>query len=894
MKLVIRDGATLRAMRKPLVALGLLLVACGQPATPPAKPGAPAYTAPTLRLPAIAKPRRYDLSLTIDPGGTEYRGDVASDLDVLAPTDILWLNATGLTIDRAQLVRPGAAPLVARVVPGNDDFVGFAFPAPIAAGPARLEVSFGGKLDGERALGIYRQAEPDGQSYAYTFFEPLDARRAFPCFDEPGYKVPWAITLHVKQEHVARANAKVLSETPEANGMKAVRFEESRPIPSYLVAFVVGPFDVVEAADAGKHGTPLRFLVPKGRGAETRYAASITPRVVGALEDWFGMPYPYGKLDVAVPPRFWGTMEHPGIVAMGQPLTLMKEETLERKKSYTNTASHELAHYWFGDYVTMQWWDDTWLNESLAQWMDMKITAAAEPTWHFERERLQRAQSAMAADELPSAKRIRQPIVTKDDIANAFDGELTYNKGASVMAMLEGWLGPARVQRAIRAYLQAHAWGNATADDLLTTFDAELGPQASTMMRSFIDQPGLPLVRAEIDCAAKAITVTQKRFVPQGVSLPDETWKVPVCVRHGGASGPATRACVLMDAASAKIPLEGGACPTWVVANDEATGYYRADYTRPQIDRLVATKGALRPTELASITSDASALVRAGRLQMDDAMPLLSPAFASSDRLVFGAAADIHALAHRMLGKDERLASFVRRALTTRARTLGWSPKAGESIEDEEMRPLVLRLWASGGHDAQVEREARGLAEKWLADRKAMAIEIASAALFAGARGNDPAFFDAVLAEARRTTDRREKGLLFAVLGRFTAPALVARAQAIVAGREDDLHDAIAILYVQLGDIELEAQAARFLDASWDAITSRQREDENQWLFSALGMGCDEARATEVKRMFGPRTAKIPGAPRTLDRALEEIHVCATLAKTSRPRAAAFLEGAKK
>lgn len=874
--------------------LALMLLSCGPEATSPPPPVPTAVTAvnpPKFRLPTAVRPRRYDLDLTVDPNAPGHRGNVGIDLDVKTATDVIWLNATDLVIEKAALVREGKSTAV-RVVPGGDDFVGFVMPAPVS-GAARLEVSFTGKIDPEKAQGIYSQAESDGSKYVYTFFESTDARRAFPCFDEPEYKVPWALTLHVKNEHVARANSAIVSEKPEASGMKAVRFEETKPLPSYLVAFVVGPFDVLDAPDADSHAKPIHFIVPKGRAAEARYGIATTQKLVGFLETWFDVAYPYGKLDVAVVPRYWGTMEHPGIVAVGQPISLIKEETTSRKQFFAEIAGHELGHYWFGDYVTMKWWDDTWLNESLTAWIDMKVTNSIDPSWHYDRKRLVRAQSAMDVDSLPSAKRVRQPVLTKDDIETAFDAELTYFKGGAIMGMLDAWLGPARVQSAIRAYVKAHAWGNATADDLFASFDGTLGPQPAAVMKSFVEQPGLPLVHVEIACNGdnRTAVISQKRLVPQGMTLPSQTWKLPVCLRYGGATGAAARTCAFVDSDSTRVPLEGTTCPTWVMPNDDASGYYRVDYSKATLDTLLGTKGALRPNELVSVTSDANALVRIGTLGIDDAMRTLPSAFASGDSYAMGAAGPLVSLANRMAEgpQREKLAAFLRKTLGARAHALGWAPKAGESADDERLRERVLGLWAIRGRDPQTYREARGWADKWIADRKALAPEIAGIALHAGARTNDPKFFDAVLAEARRAS-RSEKSKLYSALGSFTAPELVERVQRLVLGHEDEILDVIVALETQLGDPDLHHISAKFFAANWDTLVSRLREDEVMWRLGDLTYPCDDAEADALKKLFGPLAEKIAGASRKLDRSVEQIHLCATLAKTNRAKLGTFLD----
>jgi cytosol alanyl aminopeptidase len=912
-----------RATRASLGIAALLAASCGAPAEE-AKPAsaatiasAPAsaakaasatpaqdLTPPALRLPAMARPSRYDLDLTIDPSRDTFTGTIGVDLTIDAATSLLWLNGTELTIKEARLAS-GGKEQPARPVPGGDDFVGFALDTQASPGLSRLTITYEGRIDKDRSRGLYRESEGAGpdDAYAYTFFEPIDARRAFPCFDEPNYKVPWKITLRVKQNHVALANSRVEKETALPGGMKAVTFEETKPLPSYLVALIVGPFDLIDAGTAGHHGTKLRFAVPRGRGAETRYAAQVTPTIVGLLEDYFGMPYPYGKLDVAVVPRFWGTMEHPGLVALGQPLTLIKpaEETPQRKRRYANIAIHELAHYWFGDYVTMRFWDDTWLNESLASWMDAKVTHALEPAWGIDVDRIAVRSFAMAQDSLAAAKKVRQPITSKDDIANAFDGAITYAKGSSVIGMFEASVGALTFQKGIQRYMREHAWGSAVADDLLSALSAEAGRDLGPAMKTFLDQPGVPLVTAEPLCSAGTpprLKLTQSRFVPLGSKVsPGGLFRVPVCVKYGGPKG-AGKACTSLDAPSIEIPLDPAkGCPAWVMPNEGASGYYRSSYAPETLRALLHQdakgKDALTPKERVSLITDMEALVTAGKLGRADALALLPAMVKGADRHALGSSmALVEGVRDDLLPDDlrKKLAKLVRDVYGERARALGFAGKPGEPDEARLLRPRLLGLVGILGEDPALRKEAHALALRFLGDHAAIAPDLTQVTLAIAAQSDDPALFRGLREAGKAAPSRRDKEQILSVLGAFRASALADEALALVLSPELDLRDTTGILDVALFGRETRERAYAFVKKNFAALTARMRSDEAMPLFDMPVFFCEEAHRRDAEAFFGERARAVEGATRTLASALEASALCIEQQKHDEAGLHAFLK----
>ena len=662
-------------------------------------------------------PLHYAPELTIDPTRDRFSGTIAIRVRVDRPTAIVWINARNLVIEeaRATTVVPTPQSVPARIVTGSEQVTGLEFAAPLPVGEFTLRLRYTGTIDAVGAVGVFRQQDRD-RWYVYTQFEPLDARRAFPCFDEPDRKATWQLTLVVPAALRAVGNMPVERERPGPAGWREVHFAPTPPLPSYLVAFAVGDFDVRDAGRAGSGKTPISIIAPKGRGGEAAYAVAHTGAILEAAERYFGMPYPFPKLDLIAYPRssFGGAMENPGLITYTARNLLARpeEESPGFKRRFTGITAHEIAHLWFGDYVTMTWWDDLWLNEAFASWLGSKLTAEVRPEWNARSWPSYQRSRAMESDRLASARRIRQPVNDLDEVRAAFDG-ITYAKGQSVLTMFEDWLGPEKFREGVRRYIAKFPWGNATAEDFfaaLAASDAALVPA----LRGFVERGGVPLLDVTLDCGATpALQVVQSRFRPVGVpSGAVEHWVFPACFEFGdGTSGRAQ--CTLIREARQTIPLPDGACPKWVVANRSGIGYFLPRLSPQLYAALPAADRVLAPADHEPLLRDLEMLAGNGAVAYAIALQLAARQAGNPD----GAAASLAFAIPDGLPSDlvesanrPRLAAYIRTHYGARARELGWLPKPGENAELARLRATALPLVAWRGEDAGLAREAQALA----------------------------------------------------------------------------------------------------------------------------------------------------------------------------------------
>lgn len=837
------------------------------------------------------------------PGEDRFTGSITIELEISQPVSTVWLHAKSLSFENVTLHIAGHDE-PAQATPGENDLIAIAAGGPLPAGHATLQIAYSGEISHTLTDGAFQQQQ-GADWYIFTKFEPVTARRVFPCFDEPSFKVPWQLTLHVPKHLNAFSNISIVSEQNETNGTKAVRFGETKPLPSYLVAFAVGPFDVVETAPVGQNRRPSRIIVPRGRASEAAYAASVTPKLIAMLEDYFGMPYPYEKLDQIVVPltTAWGAMENAGLIAYGDFLLSPKEQDTElRQRTRTGAMEHEMSHQWFGDLVTTAWWDDIWLNEAFASWLSSKLLNDWKPDWNIEADAA-RSLNVMRADSLTTARKIRQAIEAPGDIANAFDG-ITYGKGEAVIAMFESYMGPRDFQRAIRLYLLQRAWGNATSADLLATLDS-VSEGVGAAFSTFLNQVGFPLLSVKLVCVNEQMSsvsntfshlhLEQQRFVPAGSQANSSAvWDVPVCASWEDEAG-THRECKLLTKPSEPFELKGSrGCPAWFFADLNAAGYYAVSYNAQTADNLMK-RGLthLKPDESAAALRNVQLMFSSGLGDPEQELAFVSQFSRSSDPgLVRQGAASIAGLIDFVPGdlslNYERL---VRSLFDARARELGWKPQAGESQEGRLLRIEIVPLAATYGGDPELSSQAALLAREWLDNRQALDPDMVEPVLSTAAWNGDRAFFDRLVDEIKRDKIQRERSWMIAALESFRGPAITrARLDLIFGGGIDPRE----LQYMLFG----APPHAR--EIVWEFV--RQNFDRlNSMLPGARGIPfgalvplsasgfCDAAHQQQAESFFETRIAALPGGARNLANTMERIRLCSAQAAVAKPAIARFL-----
>ncbi len=718
----------------------------------------------------------------------------------------------------------------------------------LPAGDWTLHLSFRGALN-DRLVGFYRSVftDDDGveRTIATTHFEATDARMAFPCWDEPDLKASFGVTLIVPEELTALSNGPEIAREPAGDGRVRIRFADTMVMSTYLVCFVVGPLVVTEALDA--RGVPVRVACRPGHEHLAAFALDIAVASLNWFGDYYAIAYPDAKLDnVALPDFAQGAMENLGCVTYRETLLLLDPEaaTPAERLDVAETVAHELAHMWFGDLVTMRWWNGIWLNEAFATFMSYLCVDALHPDWRVWETFLRNRANALEVDSLESTRTIEYPVSSPHDASGMFD-TLTYTKGGAVLRMLEQWLGPERFRDGIRRYLASHAYANTETHDLWDALEEETGEPVRRVMDAWIFQKGYPAIA--VARHGDVLRFSQRRFIP---SDPHDatTWPVPLLVRQVGPTG-SREDWLMIEADGAELGLIDP--DALVVANATGASFVRVFYDDDLRARLEAR--ALRdlsPVERQGLLDDTWAAVVAGDASVDAFLDLVAGFRDETELPVWQAIATGLSWCDRFMEGQprERFRDFVRELVRPAFDRLGWEARQDDSEFDRELRGELIRALGVLGDDPETQAQAREFETQARAG-EAVEPSVAAAAVDVAASVGGPAEYEEYLAMALDAATPQEQERYRAALPRFRDPALMSRT--LEATLETIRpQDAGFVLARSLGNRELGPQAWAFAVERWDAIAERVPPSNLVFLPAGARMLTRPTEVEEVQAFF--------------------------------------------
>ncbi len=871
------------------------------------------------RLPRTVSPRRYELTIDPDLEAPRFVGSVRIECEVHQPVREIVLNAAELDVHTARLISDGKTLTGTPSLDPDSERLTVTLPEVAEPGVWYLQLIFTGTIN-DKLAGFYRSTftDSDGatRTLASTQFEATDARRAFPCWDEPDRKAVFSLTLTFTEELDAVSNTAPLAISSHSGlsepgisepgisepGFKTITFADTIVMSTYLLAWVVGPLEATEATDAG--GVALRVVHVPGKAHLSSFALEVGAHALAFFTDWFGIAYPGDKLDlIAVPDFAFGAMENLGAVTFRESILLIDPASASRTEMErtADVICHEIAHMWFGDLVTMRWWNGLWLNEAFATFMEVLAVDAFRPEWQRWVSFASSRAAAFATDGLASTRPIEYPVIRPSDAEGMFD-VLTYEKGASVLRMLERYLGTSGFQAGIRRYLEAHAYANAETTDLWDAIEAASGEPARATMDTWIFQGGHPLV--SVSATGSTVRLTQQPFRyralhPAGPAPGDSIgadWQVPVLLRIGGkmspdAPQPATHSRKVLLGPEPEV-IELPEEVDWVVANSGGSGFYRVRYEGGLLGRLTADLDRLDPVERFNLVSDTWAATRAGLFPLVELIGLLRTVAASGedDPDVWGVVVGVLGGLDLAIGESDReaLQAFARDLLGPSFAGLGWVAAPSEDERTGTLRAALLGALGTVGADQVVRERASLLHARALAGETVIDPNLAGAvvATVAAVGGEDS--YDSFVERWRHPATPQEEMRYLHGLAGFEEPELVARTLAYSLG-EVRTQDAPFLLNRLLANRVGGAQTWSFIVGHWEELLARLPDNTIPRMLAGLSSLVAPELAAQVHAWFA--THHLASGQRSLDQTLERLDINVAFAETEGPGLAAALSG---
>jgi aminopeptidase N/puromycin-sensitive aminopeptidase len=842
------------------------------------------------RLPEVARPENYKLTFTPDLDNAKFEADETITVRVLKPTSKITLNAVDIDFHEVTIAN-GGAQQKATVSPEKEkEMVVLSVEKPLAEGPATIHITYTGILNSEMR-GLYLGKDDQGRKYASTQFEATDARRAFPSFDEPDYKATFDITAIADKGLAAISNQKIISDEPGPGNKHTVKFATTAKMSSYLAALVVGNFEYIEGeAD----GIPIRIYATTGKKEMGKFALESAQHILSYYDKYFGIKYPYGKLDlVAIPDFSAGAMENTGCITFREVILLIDEKqgSVDLKKTIADVIAHEMAHQWFGDLVTMKWWDDVWLNEGFATWMSSKPVHAWKPEWNANLDTVSNTGGTLNVDALENTRPIHQAAETPAQIQELFDG-IAYGKAASVLRMLEAYLGEDTFRAGVNAYIKKHQYANATAEDFWGAQAATSKKPVDQIMPTWVKQAGEPIVNVKAQCSGNStnVTLTQQRYYFDRAKFEasnNQLWQIPLCLKGSATTG--APKCELLTKKEESFTLPG--CSNWVTANAGASGYYRVGY-QPEMVRALATdaEAKLSPAERIALQNDIWASVRVGREPVGDYLAFAQGLQSDRNRAVLEDVLGRLNYIGQYLVNDHDRDSFrmwLRQFLTPVMKEVGWEPKPGESDEERTLRARLMNALGYDARDPDTLAEARKISDKALSDPSSVDHELAGSAFPLAALNGDAEFYDKIMTALKNPKSPEEYYAYFFTLPQFSDPKLLQRTLDFSVSPDVRSQDALQLVTGVLANPDGQKLAWEFIRQHWTELEKAGGPFASAQVVGATSTFCDAGLRDQVTEFFNAH--KVAAAERTYKQSIERINNCVDLKAQQEPQLAAWL-----
>jgi puromycin-sensitive aminopeptidase len=823
------------------------------------------------RLPSNVTPDRYDLRLTPDLSAFTFAGEERVAVQLHRATAEVVLNALELEIDSV------VAECAGKSLAGRVEFevarerAHLHFDETLGVGAWTLVIKFRGVLN-DKLHGFYRSQYTDKAgktvTIATTQFEATDARRAFPCWDEPALKAVFKVTLVVDENLTALSNAGIASERPIGGGKKEVVFKETIRMSTYLLAFIVGQFDATVATDAG---TPLRVVHVPGKSNLASYAQAIGAFSLKFFANYYGIPYPGDKLDlIAIPDFAAGAMENLGAITFRETALLADEKTASRAEleRIADVVSHENAHMWFGDLVTMKWWNGIWLNEAFATFMEMLAVDAWKPEWRrWDSFGVSRA-AAMAIDALKNTRSIEYTVLSPEDCRSMFD-ILTYEKGASVLRMLEQYLGAEQFRKGIVLYLKKHEYANAETGDLWNGLEEASGEPVRSLMDTWIFQHGFPIVSVTPTADGRGLKLSQRRFFYAPPTSPEpQLWHIPVMVRAGTQEGLKTRKLLFTEN---EMTIDLGAKINWATINENGNGFFRVRYDAGLLQQLSNNRNELKAIERFGLASDTWAATVAGMTPLADFLKM-APLFRDEDdinvwRALIGAFSYVEMLADE--AQLPSLAAAVRKTLAPAFARLGWEPAAEEDELRGQLRATLASALGSLGEDPEVQKRAADLYALWQREPSLANRDLLPAFVGILAHAGDAARYAEFKQHFKSArTPQEEQRYLFA-LANFTKIDLLRQTMQMTLNGEVRTQNAPFLMHSLLYNRVSRYEAWDFIKSNWETMVNRFPDSALPRMCEAIVALVD--KQPEVEEFFVRHKVRLGG--KLIDQHLERLAV---------------------